>query len=724
MANRYSNLSTSRFDPLSMEEIMAVPLAKQAQHDATQTAADEYSALQSQRLSKDAEAVDSRLKELRGKADGISDSLLETGVNKNLTRQLRNLKREKEKEFGQEGLVGAAAANYKSATAFVNDLATKKEQQAGWSPARAKAWAESQVAGFQGTQNEDGTFNQFQGKGLQTKVDRNDWINKNLKNVAADVSPIALRYAGNMDQFNNAYRSGRIKEKDFNKIMGSLTSMAANDTDLMASLQQESFFTGEKDATKIGKWSIEKGPDGKNRDVFEPGSSFGRQIYAAAQGSKYREVDYSYKIVEDKAAWALYKKGMEPGEADTMVRVSEGEANTITGKEIDVLDSNIELALKQLTDSKAAIRNYKGDKNDREYKLMVEEQNESEKKYRSAKNRVEDIKIAAYTSLSSSEKSVLDTSEMIAEDVLGMSEAQSARYYREKIKEAGFDPEKIMRDNNIGRGLESSRLKAALYISRGAEPKTLDVSTNPNNMQSYAASVKSKAEKSVDDYLENNPYSESYKELAGLATGDFKSKIGGINKMLTDTFDGTNYSTAYGGEILDLTDDKYENTTKEVRVTNGYDSSGYPIETLVIKDEDGLVMETMQVTRGQDGLTQQRQAAEELLKSKDPGLRKIGQDIMINTTYMPAIKRSELRSGAQSGYIDLPGKSVEINGKELDIGWEVKDTGPYGKKIWKITAMDPKARADGAKSQPVWSSEDLFGEQEVANYLAKLGISQ
>ena len=39
--NRYSNISQATYTPLSLQEIMAVPLAKQAQHDALQAEADE-----------------------------------------------------------------------------------------------------------------------------------------------------------------------------------------------------------------------------------------------------------------------------------------------------------------------------------------------------------------------------------------------------------------------------------------------------------------------------------------------------------------------------------------------------------------------------------------------------------------------------------------------------------------------------------------------------------
>src|SRR6476659_9147925 len=117
--NRFSDISTSTYKPLDLQTIMMVPMAKQQQHDTAQAAADEYAALTANRLAQDASVVDTRLGELRSSADAISQNLLEHGVSRDTMASIHALKREKEKEYSQQGLIGNAQANYETATKFV-----------------------------------------------------------------------------------------------------------------------------------------------------------------------------------------------------------------------------------------------------------------------------------------------------------------------------------------------------------------------------------------------------------------------------------------------------------------------------------------------------------------------------------------------------------------------------------------------------------------------------
>lgn len=730
--NRFTNLSTSGFKDLSLEEIMMVPMAKQKQADDLNAAAGEYSALQSKRLSQDAEVVDGKLSELRGRADSISESMLENGVNRNLIRQFRNLKRDKEREFGQQGIIGAAAGNYTSAMTFVNDLATKKEQQAGWSPKRAKAWAEAQVKGFKGTLNEDGSFGTFQGKGLDNKVDRNDWINKNLKNVAADTDPLALKYAGSLDEFHNAFRSGKITQKSFNKIMGSLSSMAANDTDLMTSLQQESFFTGEQDATNIGKWSIRKDPKtGKNEEVFEPGSSFGRQLYAAASGNKSRSVAYDYRIVEDKAAWELYKKGLETQEADDLVRAAYGEANTITADNIDKIRDNTDLALNEMTRQEGMLNNFKGDKTGREYQELKANHDNSKIKYFNLKNKIEGIEKEVVKTLTKREQEGSALWKSLDEEIPGYRLSDNIEDKITVLEDAirqlpggsKIIPEHGM--DQIGSGAENIE---AFLLSKYFELKGHDVDKSSRANRglynwigdkdlAYDSDIVDKmndgrfaTKKGTKTYLEQNPYAESYTEFGGLDSGKGTSAIGLINKNLSENFDGANYSVAYTGESLNaLMAEKYGESEiiKEIRTTNGYDEMGHPIEHLIIRDKaTGNVLESKSVTRGSLGLVENRKVAASLVGSSDPTLNREGRQMMANITFMPVIKKAGLRDGGEAGI--FPGKSAMINGESQEISWE-KRTNYNGSDVWVVKIGDSI------------ESDDLYGENEIASYLANLG---
>ena len=171
MANRYSKLSTSTFNPLSMQEIMAVPMAMQQQHDALQAQADKAALLEAQYGSGDKEGAEARVSELRSKANKISSSLGDKGFNRSLLRDFTALKQETQLEYGKNGYLGKVQANAVAQSKFVNDLATDRERQDGWSPQEAQMWAQRQVKDFGPTRNDDGTYNTFQGRELVTKFE-------------------------------------------------------------------------------------------------------------------------------------------------------------------------------------------------------------------------------------------------------------------------------------------------------------------------------------------------------------------------------------------------------------------------------------------------------------------------------------------------------------------------------------------------------------------------
>ena len=69
MANRFSNTTTAGFKGLSLNEIMAIPLAKQAKQDASLAATDELQALESQSLQGDKEVVGAELERIRASGE-------------------------------------------------------------------------------------------------------------------------------------------------------------------------------------------------------------------------------------------------------------------------------------------------------------------------------------------------------------------------------------------------------------------------------------------------------------------------------------------------------------------------------------------------------------------------------------------------------------------------------------------------------------------------------
>jgi len=112
MANRFSQISTSSFKPLSLDEIMAVPLAKQVQHDEASLALDEFSKMEANSLDKDKEYVTGQIQAFQKESDDVSNQLLDSGVNRNLTNKIKSLRNRKNQEFSLQGKTGQASAAY------------------------------------------------------------------------------------------------------------------------------------------------------------------------------------------------------------------------------------------------------------------------------------------------------------------------------------------------------------------------------------------------------------------------------------------------------------------------------------------------------------------------------------------------------------------------------------------------------------------------------------
>jgi hypothetical protein len=126
MANRFSQVSTSSFKPLSLDEIMAVPLAKQSQHDNAQLALDEFYSLESNSLDADSDYVNSQIDSYRRESDSLGEQLTSTGVDRNLLNKVKSLRNRKNEEFSIQGKTGQASAAYNQFKA--NEAAIMKRQ--------------------------------------------------------------------------------------------------------------------------------------------------------------------------------------------------------------------------------------------------------------------------------------------------------------------------------------------------------------------------------------------------------------------------------------------------------------------------------------------------------------------------------------------------------------------------------------------------------------------
>ena len=112
MAGINPDISTSSFKPLSLDEIMMVPLAKQQQENTAQLALDEFAALESNSLSADNSYVSGQIGAFKKEAGSLSDQLMSNGVDGNLINKVRGLRNRKTNELSLTGKTGQASAAY------------------------------------------------------------------------------------------------------------------------------------------------------------------------------------------------------------------------------------------------------------------------------------------------------------------------------------------------------------------------------------------------------------------------------------------------------------------------------------------------------------------------------------------------------------------------------------------------------------------------------------
>ena len=145
--NRYTQVSPAKYNPLSFQEIAAVPLARRQQHDQAQAAADELAAIQAKRLQVDDPIVSGLIEGYQGETEAFVDDLTNQGVNPGTSGQLRALSRKRRELLSPTGDIGRAEANYNAVGAFRKE-ALNKVNSGEWSPQKAQAYVERQIGQF------------------------------------------------------------------------------------------------------------------------------------------------------------------------------------------------------------------------------------------------------------------------------------------------------------------------------------------------------------------------------------------------------------------------------------------------------------------------------------------------------------------------------------------------------------------------------------------------
>lgn len=300
--NIYDNTYVSTHIPLPFNELVQLGALKQQRQDEAISEKEQFLAKSWNRLPGDAD----RSRELKDQSNKILESFSDKDFNDPQTRADWYKARVRIADnWGSNGEIGQQEANYDSYKAYEKEIMSKSKEL-GWSQDELQSHLAQAKNSFQ-TKNDDGTLNQFQGKGLPNRVDANKWASDALKDVADDTGITQLRKYGSLNEVTDAFAHGEINHKDYNKIMNSLAMRAEGDPALKASLEQEGAFRGQQGWSKFIK-----GQDKEGNIIPDSSTPFGKILSGVAQGAQFQKRKEEYiKAMDPMLLWQLKRQAKE-----------------------------------------------------------------------------------------------------------------------------------------------------------------------------------------------------------------------------------------------------------------------------------------------------------------------------------------------------------------------------------------------------------------------------
>jgi hypothetical protein len=731
MAGRTADISTSSFKPLSLDEIMMVPLALQKQEDAALAEGAKYDALKADVLGVDSEAAQKRIQDIQAQASGISDDIINNGVSRGQFQKLRKLKGETAEEMST-GFVGSAVANKKKAAQFIADLATKKERQAGWSPQQAQQWAQAQVSGFKGTMGADGSINSFAGQEMSMKVDEDKHIKDVIASVAERVDPAALQAVqiGGLPQFQRAFQDGEVKRKDYNTIMQALLTSSQTNPDLQASLKQQAFFTGEKNPTDMGKMNYteefvldskgEKVIDKKTGEPmtktvrsFEIGNSrFGRKMAGAGVAGQYNNRTVNTKFLKDELAFQMYKDGMAEKSAIDLISFNRGEMTNISPARLEKVQEDLELYGERAKDYKSSAdarrkslvdggMSLEEANSDVEVMRLSKLYKDSTVSYDNSKNRIDAIYSKVDGMVSTEDKKIIETEKLLKE------------YGGDWVKLLDEKWGKTVSDEWVGKSLGRTKEQGA-YIAVAKE-MGIDMSKAGRgrsgiNFSSMYEGAVSRRDDITENYLEANPKAEYFTRLNGESTGKFATEIGRWNTLQSSKFAAPGQTLGYGNGMLethpdfeDITEGLPEGETPQYQVeaTDGYDDQGDAFNNVIVTTSKGTA--SFQVVDNMNN-SAKRSLANQLLRG-DLQHQEMGTQMLADLSFMKPIKKAGIGSQNEGSF------RVNIGGYDKTVKF-IKEPGTEAYNVMLIG----KDNNGNSVSIPI-GDRLLYGEKDISKAL-------
>jgi len=672
MAGRTADISTSSFKPLSLDEIMMVPLAKQKMEDEFLAGADKVSALEAQVMAGDRDAAAEILTGYKNQASGMSQDIIDNGVSRGQFNKLRGLRNEINTEYGSTGFLGNAIANRKASSEYASAMKTDKERQGGWGAARASLHAAKQIADFntQGSRNADGSFRSFSGSELYEKFDEDPLIDAAIERVAEVVTPatLSLVKVGGLSAVERAFREDKITSKDYNAIMGSIRSSAMNNTDLRNSLQQEAYFTGEKTPLDFGEFNYIDTPrvdangkpvldaDGKQiidtETTFVPGQSrFGQKAAGFGAAAQYRNITGNIRILEDPVLMGMMEKRLGEENAAALLNTTIGEMANFTPASLEKTQELLDLTTVEVADIQGARKererlllsqgaSQEQVQKDRQYIKLTNDLETSTVKWANAKGRIDRAHTNIDAQLSQGERGVF-----------AMEEA--TKKYQDPLYYEGIDFVAMLKG-------EFNQVPDPLWMTKGLN-RDPQAQAQRQLMQNYGASGKTRGDRTTWDsvlktandsrsshsaeYIKAHPTADFFNVYDGLSAGKGYSEIGAINKIMSENFNSALSELAYGGGRFE-DDPVYQDLIKDLKpgdfpkfkvaMTDGMDNNGVPFKNVLVTTNNGSA--SFQVLDPENGANREKLA--NVLRNGTPQQIARGIQMEADSKHMSEVKKS------------------------------------------------------------------------------------
>ena len=716
MAGITHRVSTSSFKPLSLDEIMMVPLAKRKMEDDFLANTDKINQLEASTLAGDSEEAQATLGGMKERAGALSDEILKKGFSRGQMNRLRGLRGDVTKEYGSQGFLGNAIANKKAFAAYSQNLLKNKDNRGGYSAAEAQQWAGSQLQGFK-TKNDDGSFNSFSGSQMAEKVDEDKFMKDVVASVAEKVTPVTASLLKNSPlPFQYIMQSGKINSKDYKTIMRAMLSSAQTSPDLINHLRQQAFFTKEENPFDLGKFDYKTVPvkdsagnpvlDSKGNvktktvENFTPGKSrFGRKMAGYSQAASYVNPDISEKILKDDVAMKMHQKGMDDQSAAQTVAFVQGEYNALTVDNFETLQEDLDLFSGELEIMRNDLN--KLPKDSEEYKKLNESYQEKKIEYINSRNRINYINKEIYSQINPTDKKIYEIQDVLSKHNGDPEEALKKEWNTTiDLEETNNPGIGIVKEDNAEYGLKKgqrvARRALSLHLLSSKYGHKVGYSEYGNSIGDYdeyggeikSATTLSDWDEQLKDadsrksdlakkYIEANPQSEYFTRFNGSYEGKYSTELGAYNKMRSDNFSVVSANVAYGGGMLQDHPDYAEIIAAtpqgevpkfKVEITDGRDTDGMPFNNVVMTTSAGEASFQVVDNLNQDILVKFGR----MLQGGSPSQVKMGNQLVADSSHMSNIKKSKLRY-SNSGKIPFTAGGR----RRTDVDYIKNDNGTY-----------------------------------------------